>query len=141
MRAEIDGELLAEVRRMADEQGRSERELLDEAVRTYLLRCRAGLKELFEDAACWQRERGIDPLSDEEAMRLANDGRVARHEAREEGPDVARVVVDPNALVSAPVSRRHARVQGSSGASRPACASPSNTPGDTCRRAGACQPC
>ena len=28
MRAEIDGELLAEVRRMADEQGRSERELL-----------------------------------------------------------------------------------------------------------------
>jgi hypothetical protein len=73
VRAEIDGELLAEVRRMADEQGRSERELLDEAVRTYLLRCRAGLKELFEDAARWQRERGIDLLSDEEAMRLAND--------------------------------------------------------------------
>jgi hypothetical protein len=73
VRAEIDGELLAEVRRMADEQGRSERELLDEAVRTYLLRRRAGLKELFEDAARWQRERGIDLLSDEEAMRLAND--------------------------------------------------------------------
>lgn len=42
-------------------------------MRTYLLRRRAGLKELFEDAARWQRERGIDLLSDEEAMRLAND--------------------------------------------------------------------
>lgn len=73
VRTEIDGELLAEVRRIADEQGRSERELLDEAVRTYLLRRRPGLKELFEDAARWQREQGIDPLSDEEAMRLAND--------------------------------------------------------------------
>ncbi len=73
MRAEVDGDLLAEVRRMADEQGRSERELLDEAVRTYLLRRRAGLKELFEDAARRQRKRVLDPLSDEEAMRLAND--------------------------------------------------------------------
>ena len=36
VRAEIDEKLLAEVRRLADEQGRSERELLDEAVRIYL---------------------------------------------------------------------------------------------------------
>ena len=42
-------------------------------MRTYLLRRRAGLEELFEDAVRWQRERGIDLLSDEEAMRLAND--------------------------------------------------------------------
>ena len=45
MRAEIDGDLLAEVRTMAEEQGRSGRELLDEAVRSYLSRRRVGLKE------------------------------------------------------------------------------------------------
>ncbi len=73
MRAEIDGDLVVEVRTMAEEQGRSGRELLDEAVRSYLSRRRVGLKEPFEDAARRQREQGIVPLSDEEAMRLAND--------------------------------------------------------------------
>ena len=38
MQAEIDERLLAEIRRLAQEQGRSERELLDEAVRRYLER-------------------------------------------------------------------------------------------------------
>ena len=38
MQAEIDEKLLAEIRRLADEQGRSERELLDEAIRRYLER-------------------------------------------------------------------------------------------------------
>ncbi len=38
VQAEIDEKLLAEIRRLAQEQGRSERELLDEAVRRYLER-------------------------------------------------------------------------------------------------------
>jgi Arc/MetJ family transcription regulator len=38
VQAEIDEKLLAEIRKLADEQGRSERELLDEAVRRYLER-------------------------------------------------------------------------------------------------------
>jgi len=38
VQAEIDEKLLAEIRRLAQEQGRSERELLDEAIRRYLER-------------------------------------------------------------------------------------------------------
>ncbi len=38
MQAEIDGKLLAEIRRLAEAQGRSEREVLEEALRRYLER-------------------------------------------------------------------------------------------------------
>lgn len=38
MQAEIDSKLLSEIRKLAEEQGRSERELLDEALRHYLKR-------------------------------------------------------------------------------------------------------
>lgn len=38
MQAEIDGKLLADIRRLAKAQDRSERELLIEAVRSYLER-------------------------------------------------------------------------------------------------------
>jgi len=38
VQAEIDEKLLAEIRRLAQEQGRSERELVDEAIRRYLER-------------------------------------------------------------------------------------------------------
>lgn len=31
------------------------------------------LKDLFERASAWQRERGVDPLSDDVAMNLANE--------------------------------------------------------------------
>lgn len=73
MQAEIDEGLIREIRRLAEEQGRPERELLDEAVRRYLDEQNPGsLEELFEEAAHWQRERGVKPLSDEEAMRLAD---------------------------------------------------------------------
>ncbi len=50
MQAEIDGGLLQGIRRMAREQGRSERELLDEAVRRYLERSDPRrFEELLED--------------------------------------------------------------------------------------------
>lgn len=82
MQTEIDGKLLEEVRRIAEEQKRSEREVVEDALRYFLTSRsffektasrRGGLKELFEEAARWQRERGIEPPSDEEAMRLANE--------------------------------------------------------------------
>jgi metal-responsive CopG/Arc/MetJ family transcriptional regulator len=38
VQVEIDEKLLKEIRKLADEQGRSEHELLDEAVRLYLER-------------------------------------------------------------------------------------------------------
>jgi len=70
MHAEISPELLEELRRRAREQGRPERELLDEAVKSYLERP-GSLAELFEEIDQGQRERGVAPLSEDEAMRLA----------------------------------------------------------------------
>ena len=69
-RTEIDAGLLDELRRRARNQGRPERELLDEAVRRYLDRS-GTLSDLFERIERGQKERGVEPLSDEEAMRLA----------------------------------------------------------------------
>lgn len=70
MQAEISPELLQEVRRRAREQGRPERELLDEAVKSYLQRP-SSLEELLKGIDQGQRERSVEPLSEEEAMRLA----------------------------------------------------------------------
>jgi hypothetical protein len=70
MQAEISAELLEELRRRAREQGRPERELLDEAVKIYLERP-GSLAELFEGIDRGQRERGVAPLSEDEAMHLA----------------------------------------------------------------------
>jgi hypothetical protein len=70
MQAEISAELLGELRRRAREQGRPERELLDEAVKIYLERP-GSLAELFEGIDRGQRERGVAPLSEDEAMHLA----------------------------------------------------------------------
>lgn len=110
-RIEISRELLDSMREVADEQGRVESEVLEEAVLLYLnyylhLRARlpgglspdtgtgdtanigrpvrevyvAGLRrpaesveELFEGIDRGQRERGVEPLSEEEAMRLADE--------------------------------------------------------------------
>ena len=70
MQTEISPELLEELRRRAREQGRSERELLEEVVKSYLERP-GSLAELFEGIDQGQRERGVAPLSEAEAMRLA----------------------------------------------------------------------
>ena len=70
MQTEISPELLEELRRRAREQGRSERELLEEVVKSYLERP-GSLAELFEGIDQGQRERSVAPLSEAEAMRLA----------------------------------------------------------------------
>ena len=74
VQAEIDERLLSEIRKLAQQQGRSERELLEEAIRRYLrepTRRSGSLEELFERIDRGQRERGVEPLSEEEAERLA----------------------------------------------------------------------
>jgi hypothetical protein len=94
VRAEISEEIMEAVRRLADEQGRSEGEVLEDAVRyflgsyAYFIRMAersdlditairpeppGSLEEVFERIDRGQRERGVDPLSDEEARRLANE--------------------------------------------------------------------
>ena len=83
-RTEINTELLQELRRRAQEQGRPEGDLLEEAVRRYLERP-GSLFELFERIERGQRERGVEPLSDEEAMKLAVEEQHAwRRERREQ---------------------------------------------------------
>jgi hypothetical protein len=85
MRAEISPELLEELRRRARELGRPERELLDEAVKSYLERP-SSLAELFERIDQGQRKRGVAPLSEDEAMRLAVEEQHAwRRERRSAG--------------------------------------------------------
>ncbi len=71
-KTEIDARLLKELRHRAEQQGRPETEVLEEAVRRYLDAPRT-LAELFDRAAQWQREHGVESLTDEEAMKLANE--------------------------------------------------------------------
>jgi hypothetical protein len=85
MQAEISPELLEELRRRAREQGRTERELLDEAVKSYLERP-SSLAELFDGIDQGQHERGVAPLSEDDAMRLAVEEQHAwRRERRSTG--------------------------------------------------------
>lgn len=72
MQVEISPELLEELRRRAHEQGRPERELLEEAIKSYLERP-GSLAELFEGIDQGQRERGVAALSEGEAIRLADE--------------------------------------------------------------------
>ncbi len=68
-KTEIRADLLEKLRMKAREQGRPEGDLLDEAVGRYLNEGGGGLGELLAGAERWQREHGIEPLSDEESMR------------------------------------------------------------------------
>lgn len=88
MQTEIDGKLLAEVRKLAEKQGRPEKEILDEAVERYLEpgRRSGSLEELFERIDRGQRERGVEPLSEEEAERIAYEELHAMRRERKAAP-------------------------------------------------------
>jgi hypothetical protein len=98
-RTELDSELLTELREVARQEDRGEGEVLEEAVKLFLnlrnqfvhgypyvgrgareiiatpsrFRSPGSLRKYFEEAARWQEENGVEPLSDEEAMELANE--------------------------------------------------------------------
>lgn len=110
-RTELNSELLRAVREIAREEGRAEHEVLEEAVGLFLsLRNRfvsddsganhgerkihatpsrfesaGSFREYFEEAARWQEENGVEPLSDEEAMELANEELHAMRRERDAG--------------------------------------------------------
>lgn len=67
---QINSELLEELRLRAKEQGRTEADLLEEAVSRYL-DPRLHLIDLFGRIDRGQDKRGVEPISEEEAMRLA----------------------------------------------------------------------
>jgi predicted DNA-binding protein len=69
-RTEISAELLESLRRKAEDQGRTEADVLDEAVRRYLERS-GSLDELLRRIEQGRRDRGVESLSEDEAMRLA----------------------------------------------------------------------
>jgi hypothetical protein len=72
----IDSGLLEELRARAHEQSRTEGELLEEIVRSYLVlapRRSNSLSEFFEGLERRRREGGVEPLSEEEAVSLANE--------------------------------------------------------------------
>ena len=78
MQAEIDGALMAKLRELAEEQGRTERELLDEAVRHYLERSDP---QRFEELL--ERMSSRFDLSEDEAERIAYEELHAmRHERK-----------------------------------------------------------
>lgn len=100
MQVEINERLLRTIHQLAEELGRSEEEIMETAVLFYVqsLRMLSGslnpdsagigaeireiyveepparsLEELFSGAERWQRKQGVESLSEEEAMELANE--------------------------------------------------------------------
>jgi hypothetical protein len=84
---EIDAGLLEELRARAHEQSRTEGELLEEIVRSYLVlapRQSKSLGAFFEKLERRRREEGVEPLSEEEAISLANEELHAMRRERRE---------------------------------------------------------
>jgi hypothetical protein len=75
---EIDAGLLEELRARAHEQSRTEGELLEEIVRSYLVlapRRSESLAAFFENLERRRREEGVEQLSEEEAISLLSVGK------------------------------------------------------------------
>jgi hypothetical protein len=85
-RTEINAGLLEELRARAREQSRAEGELLEEIVRSYLVLAPRRSNSLggFFEGLERRREEGVEPLSEEEAISLANDELHAMRRERKE---------------------------------------------------------
>ena len=87
-KTEIDAALLEELRSRAREQSRTEGELLEEIVRRYLVltpRRSDSLEEFLDEVERRRRKEGVETLSEEEAMELANEELHAMRRERREG--------------------------------------------------------
>jgi hypothetical protein len=85
----IDAALLKELRARAHEQSRTEGELLEEIVRSYLVlapRRSESLGAFFENLERRRREEGIEPLSEKEAIDLADEELHAMRRERKATP-------------------------------------------------------
>lgn len=71
----VSWKLLEAVRERAMAEGRAESEVVEEALRRYLAGSpdneEGSFGEIFARVAEYQRRHGVEPLSDEEAMKLA----------------------------------------------------------------------
>jgi len=74
VRVEINEDLLRQVRAIAKEHGLTEVELVEAAVASYIVVMGGSDPEaLFDRIDLYQRLRGVELLSEDEAMRLANE--------------------------------------------------------------------
>ncbi len=86
-RTEIDAGLMRGLRERAREQSRTEGELLEEIVRSYLVvgpRRSDSLDEFFGRLELRRRDDGVGPLSEDEATSLATEELHAMRREREE---------------------------------------------------------
>lgn len=96
----VDRELLDAVRMIATEEGRGESNVIEEALRRYLAassRSRVGesFGDIFARVEEWQRRRGVEPLSDEEAMKLAVEEQHAPRRGERSEPSSTRTSLSP----------------------------------------------
>lgn len=66
----IDRVLVERARERARREGREEFDVIEDALKRYLDR-EETFGEILDGVADWQREHGVEPLSEEEAMRIA----------------------------------------------------------------------
>lgn len=85
MQVDVDDSLLREVRRLAEEQGRSEAEVVEDALRSYVVRPFSDPDTLFERIDRWQSERNVASFSEEDAIRLADEELHAMRQERRAG--------------------------------------------------------
>jgi hypothetical protein len=82
----ISRDLMEAVRARAAAENREDTEIIEEAITRYLKESSGGIAGLLKRIDEGQRRRGVEPLSEEEAMRLAVEEQHAwRRERREEG--------------------------------------------------------
>lgn len=68
----IDRALIERARERARREGRRESDIIEDALRRYLTETEDGtFGEIVDRVANWQAEHGVEPLSEEEAMKLA----------------------------------------------------------------------
>lgn len=80
----ISRELMEAVRARATEEGRDEDAVIEEAIKSYLRESSGGMAGLLGRIAEGRRSRGVEELSEEEAMRIAVEEQHAwRRERRE----------------------------------------------------------
>ncbi len=81
----ISRDLMEAVKAQASKEGRGSEEVVEDAVRNYLKTSSGSIVEVLERMSRGRRERGVEELSEEEAMRLAVEEQHAwRRERREQ---------------------------------------------------------
>lgn len=68
----IDRSLVERARELARREGREESDVIEDALKRYFGEVgEETFGEILDGVAAWQREHGVEPLSEEEAMKLA----------------------------------------------------------------------